>query len=113
MINAIKSAAGVEGGKIILRFLGDDEKRYDVALTPLTASQVIAALAQALEKVPLDEKATVAAVSMKGGVTLAMGERGPALLLESGALKMAFDLTASALRSLRDDMTRYLDESRH
>jgi hypothetical protein len=108
MLNAVRTlTSGVEDGKVILQFLGGDEKRYGVSLTPLAASEAVVGLLQAAGALPRLDEAVMP--SVKGTLTFAIGEKmNPAVVMSFGGVQIAIPLTEVQLAALRDDMSGHL-----
>lgn len=108
MLNATRSdSPGVQDGKVILRFLADDQKRYDLALTPRAASEAVVAILRSASSLPAADQAVIP--EWNGDLYLAVGPTmNAAFVFRAGGVQIAMPLTEAQLTSLRDDMSAHL-----
>ena len=113
MINATRADSnGVKDGKLIIRFLGDDQKRYDIALAPRAVSEALVALLQGATSLPRNNQATVEGTLFQGSAQLAVGpQMQPVLVLGIGGVEIPTLLSEPQLASLRDDISNLLGSS--
>jgi len=116
MLNAIRTdSSGVKEGKLILSFLGDDQKRYDVALTAQAVSDALSAILELAALLPHENKLHGEGRILQGGVVFGVGPQMQPLLVISigGGVKIPIGLSETQLASLHDDISKLLDKTRH
>ena len=101
----------IQNGKLILQFLGDDNKKYPMSLEHRAASESLVALLQAANDLPHNDQITVEGIGVSWSVELAVGERmQPALLFGLGGLDIAIARTKQELATLRDNISAFLEK---
>lgn len=115
MLNAIRAdSPGVKKGKLILRFLGEDQKRYDLALTPRAAIEALMALLQGAKSLPRNDQATVEGTIFQGGIVLGVGpQMQPLFVLSVGGLEIPIAVSEQQLASLNADISQFLAGTKH
>lgn len=110
MINATRvDSPGIKDGRLILRFLGDDEKRYDIALSPRAVSEAIVVLLQGAMSLPRNHQATVEGTLFQGSLQIAVGpQMQPVLVVGIGGVEIPLVLSAPQLASLHTDIAQIL-----
>lgn len=110
MINATRvDSPGIKDDRLILRFLGDDEMRYDIALSPRAVSEALVALLQGAMSLPRNHQATVEGTLFQGSLQIAVGpQMQPILVFGIGGAEIPLSLSESQLVSLHADMARLL-----
>ncbi|MFH1491138.1 MAG: hypothetical protein ABII06_19700 [Pseudomonadota bacterium] len=100
---------GVENGRVILRFLGDDDKRYDMSLSPIAVSEALVAIFQAAKSLPRNDQVTVEGTIFEGSLQFAVGhEMQPVFVLGIGGVEIPLSLSEQQLVSLHDDISKHI-----
>lgn len=103
MINAVRAdSPGVVDGKLILRFLDDQNKRYDVALNQRAASDAFAVLLRESKNLPYIHQVTEDHPELKRVVFRSAIGPGmtPSLIMQIGGLQVAIPLPQETRDSL-------------
>ena len=110
MLNVKRAdTTGVENGRIILRFLGEDDKRYDMSLTSQAASEVVVSIFRAAKSLPQNDQLTVHGTIFEGSLQLAIDEKmRPVFVLGFGGVQIPLALSEQQLVSIQDDISSYL-----
>lgn len=109
------AGASIKEGKIMLRFVGEDGKGYDVLLPLKAATEAVGAILRAASDLPRDPQAhatgaKVEGITIQGSFALALNDKmQPLLAANLNGIELAVPLTETQLRSLRDDMSQLLD----
>lgn len=111
MINAIRAdSAGVKDGKLLLRFLGDDNLRYDVALSPRAVAEALVALLQGATTLPRSDQVTAEGTIFQGTLQTAYGpQMQPIIVLGIGGVEIPLSLTEAQLAALHTDIGKMLE----
>ena len=111
MVLKVTQAAtrGVDSGSVLLTVISDDDKRYEMALSPSATAQAIVSLIKSASTLPPDSRQSVEVPAVPVGFQLAIGPgMRPAILLSFGGATVAADLSEQQLASLHEDIGRAL-----
>lgn len=115
MINAIRAeSVGVKDGKLILRFLGDDQKRYDVALTARAVADAFVVLLQQAKDLPVSDQMPAEGTFVEAALQFAIGDQmKPLLVLRIGGMEIPLGLGEPELVALHADISQFLNRTLH
>ena len=110
MLTATRAeSGGIKEEKLILRLLGEDQKRYEVALHPRAVSEVLVALLQGATSLPRNNQVTVEGTLFQGSLQFAVGpQMQPVLVLGIGGVEIPMLLSEQQMASLYADISRLL-----
>ena len=93
---------GLRDGRVVIRFLGDDDRRYDVSLSRQALADAIVVLLQGAMSLTHDDRVAIEAVQVQGSFQLAVGPNmEPTLLVGFGGVTLPVHLTETQLATLQ------------
>jgi hypothetical protein len=103
MLNVIKAdSTGVEDGKLILRFLDENQKRYDMAVSGSAVAELLAAILRESKNLAQIDLNTVQLPEVPAGFRPAIGPNmTPAMILSFGAVELAVQMPERIRADLR------------
>ncbi len=98
MINVNKAIAYIgEDDNVVLRFIGDDEKRYDNSLSLEAVTEVIAALL------------AVEGIIFQGSLQFDVGDKmQPILVIGLGGIEIPVEIPVQQLTALHEDISQLI-----
>ena len=109
-LNASRVKLGaIEGERIILHILGEDNKTYFLSMTADAIAEAITSLLQGANSLPMKNQTKGSGVLVNGSLTFAVGEDlQPILVVGFGGAEIPIVLSESQLASLHADIAQHL-----